>query len=200
MKYIQKPVAVEAVKTFEASEPDPKKIFNETPDWLIRAFGDNKLKFVIDRLPGIDEPDSVYAVIQSHSGVMKVTPGNWIVREPSGEIRAYTSEQFDRSFNLDCYPDTFDFGLAIKALKEGKRVARKGWNDKGMFLFLLPGGNPQKSAIHDPALRAVIDQHCEGDTFPALPSVRMWTADHKVLTGWLASQTDMLSEDWEVVA
>lgn len=95
------------------------------------------------------------------------------------------------------------FGDALEALKLGKRVARKGWNGKGMFLWLLPAGEVPKSAIFDPALRAVIDQHAEGDTFTALPSIRMWTRNAEgrwgVLTGWLASQTDMLSDDWEIV-
>ena len=91
------------------------------------------------------------------------------------------------------------FGQAIEELKNGKRIQRDGWNGKGMFLFLLHGGNPPKTAIHDSALRAVIDEHCEGDTFRALPSIRMWTADNKVLTGWLASQGDMLSDDWRVL-
>lgn len=92
------------------------------------------------------------------------------------------------------------FGIALEALKRGKRIARKGWNSKGMFLFLKPGGNPPKTAIHDPALRAVINEkHPDSDTFPALPSIRMFTATGEVLTGWLASQTDMLSEDWEIL-
>lgn len=91
-----------------------------------------------------------------------------------------------------------NFGQAIEALKEGKKVARKGWNGKGMFLFLLPAGKIPKSVIHDGALASVVDQ-IEGDTFEALGSIRMWTADKKVLTGWLASQTDMLAEDWEIL-
>lgn len=92
------------------------------------------------------------------------------------------------------------FGDAIAALKEGKRVARDGWNGKGMFLFLLPAndGIPTK-VIHDPALRAVIESEIGGDTFDALGSIRMFTADKKILTGWLASQTDMLSEDWVIL-
>jgi hypothetical protein len=92
------------------------------------------------------------------------------------------------------------FGDAIAALKNGKRVRRSGWNGKGMFLFLLPAGDsiPTK-VIHDPALRAVIESEIGGDTFDALGSVRMFTADKKILTGWLASQTDMLSEDWEIL-
>jgi len=92
----------------------------------------------------------------------------------------------------------YDFGWAIQQLKEGKRVARNGWN--GMFLWLLPAGQIPKTAIHDEALRKVMDEYVAGDTFNALPSIRMWTRDSTgrwgVLTGWLASQTDMLSEDW----
>lgn len=68
-----------------------------------------------------------------------------------------------------------------------------------MFLFLLPAGTVPKTAIHDPKLRAVIDAEIPGDTFEALGSIRMFTADKKILTGWLASQTDMLSEDWEAI-
>jgi hypothetical protein len=94
------------------------------------------------------------------------------------------------------------FGAALEALKAGKKIARDGWNGKGMFLFLLPAGQVPKSAIHDPGLRAVIDSEVEGDTFEALGTIRMWTTNSSgrraVLTGWLASQTDMLSEDWVI--
>lgn len=95
--------------------------------------------------------------------------------------------------------DSFDFGVAIRHLKNGKRVAREGWNGKGMFLFLLPAGTVPVKAIHDPALREVIEKEVGGETFEALGSIRMFTADKKVLTGWLASQTDMLSQDWLVL-
>lgn len=91
-----------------------------------------------------------------------------------------------------------DFGAAIQALKEGKKVAREGWNGKNMFLFLLPAGTIPKTAIHDPKLREVLENNGK-DHFEALGSIRMKTADDKILTGWLASQTDMLSEDWVIV-
>lgn len=91
-----------------------------------------------------------------------------------------------------------NFGQAIEALKAGKRVSRKGWNGKGMFLFLLPAGTVPVKAIHDPALREVIEKEVGCETFEALGSIRMFTADKKILTGWLASQTDMLAEDWEI--
>lgn len=91
-----------------------------------------------------------------------------------------------------------DFGKAVEALKKGKRVSREGWNGKGMFLFLLPAGVIPVTAIHDPALREVIQKEVKGDTFEALGSIRMFTADKKILTGWLASQTDILAEDWVI--
>lgn len=98
--------------------------------------------------------------------------------------------------------DSMNFGLAIEALKMGKKVARSGWNGKDMFLFLLTAGTIPKSTIHDGALASVVDQ-VPGDTFEALATIRMWTTNSQgrkaVLTGWLASQTDMLSDDWFIV-
>ncbi len=99
---------------------------------------------------------------------------------------------FDITINLT-------FGQAIRALKQGKKVARQGWNGKSMFLFLLPAGTVPTKAIHDPALRKVIETEIGGETFEALGSIRMFTADKKILTGWLASQTDILAEDWVVL-
>lgn len=95
--------------------------------------------------------------------------------------------------------EQLSFGDAVEALKKGKRVARQGWNGKNMFLFLLPAGEVPTKAIHDPALRRVIESEVGGDTFNALGSIRMFTADKKILTGWLASQTDILSEDWTIL-
>jgi len=94
--------------------------------------------------------------------------------------------------------DTLTFGEAIQALKDGKKVARKGWNGKDMFLFLLPAGTIPKSAIYDQKLKEVLEKNGK-DSFEALGSIRMKTADDKILTGWLASQTDMLQEDWVIV-
>ena len=89
------------------------------------------------------------------------------------------------------------FGQALELLKKGSRVARKGWNGKNMFLFLLPANDGiPTSVISDPALKAVLEKEVGGDTFDALGSIRMFTADKKILTGWLASQSDMLAEDW----
>ena len=89
------------------------------------------------------------------------------------------------------------FGHAIAALKEGKRVARSGWNGKGMYLWLLPAATVKAEWCREPHLKAVAE--AQGGEIEALGSIRMMTADKKVLTGWLASQTDVLATDWMIL-
>jgi hypothetical protein len=89
------------------------------------------------------------------------------------------------------------FGQAIEALKQGKKVAREGWNGKGMFLWLKPATTIKSEWCKDPILKSIVDAN--GGETEALGTICMKTADGKVLTGWLASQTDMLLEDWTVV-
>ena len=84
------------------------------------------------------------------------------------------------------------FGLAIEALKQGSRVARAGWNGKGMFLFLVPGSTFQ---VNRPPLLGI---YPEGTTINYCPHIDMKTADGKVVP-WLASQTDVLADDWVIV-
>lgn len=90
-----------------------------------------------------------------------------------------------------------NFGKAIEALKEGKKVARKGWNGKGMYLWLMQPATVKAEWCKEPHLKQLAEQN--GGEIEALGTIRMLTADKKILTGWLASQTDILSEDWEIV-
>ena len=85
-----------------------------------------------------------------------------------------------------------NFGQAIEALKEGKRVARAGWNGKGMFLFLVPGSN---FIVNREPLLSIMG---EGAQITYRPHIDMKDAEGKVVP-WLASQTDMLAEDWQIV-
>lgn len=89
------------------------------------------------------------------------------------------------------------FGDAIAALKSGKRVSRAGWNGKGMYLWLLPAAMVKAEWCREPHLKAMAEAN--GGEIEALGSIRMMTADKKVLTGWLASQTDVLAEDWTIL-
>ena len=85
--------------------------------------------------------------------------------------------------------EAMTFGLALEALKKGHRVARAGWNGKGMWLGLVQGYdyNPQEGRATAYALGCI-----------KLPWIGMKTANGEFVP-WLASQTDMLVEDWTIV-
>ena len=85
-----------------------------------------------------------------------------------------------------------DFSKALKHLKDGERIARKGWNGKGMFIFIA---RPLAMISSTEASKALENEGA--DTI--LPCIAMFTADKKILLGWLASQTDMLADDWGVI-
>ena len=93
-----------------------------------------------------------------------------------------------------------DFAWAINALKAGLKVTRQGWNGKGMFLWLMPATDVKAEWCKEPVLKGLAEAN--GGTIPCLGTIRMYTHDstgrHAVLTGWLASQSDMLSDDWKV--
>lgn len=93
-----------------------------------------------------------------------------------------------------------NFGQALEALKSGQRVSRAGWNGKGMYLWLLPEAKVPADWCKEPHLKELAINNPDGSgTMHCLPSIRMKTADGKVLTGWLASQTDMFATDWQIV-
>lgn len=101
----------------------------------------------------------------------------------------------------EAYRETsgMSFGLALEALKKGFRVARAGWNGKGMWLSLSCGETKEVKAENfwSPHNRAFAEAN--GGTAKVLPSVTMKTATGEILMGWLASQTDMFADDWVIV-
>ena len=95
-----------------------------------------------------------------------------------------------------------DFGKALEALKNGKKVAREGWNGKGMYLYLVHGTMVDKENLRNEASQILpADEMAMHGTDVAefLPHIDMRTANGDICVGWLASQTDMLAEDWVVV-
>lgn len=138
-----------------------------------------------------------------------------MVRMPGGEIEvisnsnvedkmAYIDRTYDddlvhansvkihiEDYSFERMDDPMDFGSAIMNMKAGHKVARKGWNGNGMFLFLADNIDFDTTAD----LTCVKD--LKGDL--TCPSIVMKTANDKFVVGWLASQTDMLAEDWKIV-
>jgi len=85
----------------------------------------------------------------------------------------------------------FDFGLAIVAMKQGHKVARKGWNGQNMFVFLVPGS---EFTVSRPPLLGI---YPEGTPIVYRPHVDIKTADGSIAT-WAPSGSDMLAEDWHI--
>jgi hypothetical protein len=85
-----------------------------------------------------------------------------------------------------------NFSDALSKIKEGHRVARSGWNGKGMFIFLVNGST---FIVNREPLLSIMG---EGTIINYHPHIDMKTADNKVVP-WLCSQTDMLADDWEIV-
>ena len=84
------------------------------------------------------------------------------------------------------------FSKALEAIKEGKKVARAGWNGKGMFVFLVPG------SVFKVNRAPLLGIYPEGAEINYHAHIDMKTADNQIVP-WLASQTDILAEDWEIL-
>ncbi len=85
-----------------------------------------------------------------------------------------------------------NFGTALDMLKEGNKVAREGWNGKGVFLFLVPGSTFE---VNRPPLLGI---YPGGTVINYHAHVDMRTATGEIVP-WLPSQTDMLAEDWVLI-
>ena len=109
------------------------------------------------------------------------------VRYPDGYVSWSPKEVFEEAYRLT---DGMNFGLAIEAMKNGYRVARKGWNGKDMYVFLAY----EADFVTDADLSAFDQLDVEvGDMLV------MKTAQNTFQPGWLASQADMLADDWYIV-
>lgn len=91
-----------------------------------------------------------------------------------------------------------NFSDALTLLKSGAKITRKGWNGKGMYLWLKPAAVVQEEWCKDEILKQIA--HDNGGSIPALGTICMYTHDSSgrkaILTGWLASQADLLADDW----
>ena len=85
-----------------------------------------------------------------------------------------------------------DFGAALQALKNGQKVTREGWNGKGMFLFLVPG------SVFKVNRAPLLGLYPEGTEITYRPHIDMKTVDGEIVP-WVASQTDLLADDWCIV-
>lgn len=94
-------------------------------------------------------------------------------------------------------------GWAVKAMLEGQKVRRAGWNGKGMFIVYmsrlqLPPYNTQGTwrKVNDRTAKWI----GEDQPLDSQPYIAMWTAAKQWQPGWLCSQADLLATDWEIAS
>lgn len=106
-------------------------------------------------------------------------------------LDGYTSwspkKQFEEVYKMS---GEMNFGHALELLKRGEKVARKGWNGKGMFIFIASEFEFVTKADMEAFQKSGVNVD---------ESICLLNAQGDVVVGWLASQTDMLAEDWKIV-
>ena len=116
------------------------------------------------------------------------------LNEAQNLIDSYSKRETTESGSILPKTERLSFGTAVEALKQGARVAREGWNGKGMFLYYVPENKyPASRNEHGTMIGMFKD-----DMVPYGAYIAMKTAQNNVVP-WLASQTDVLAEDWQIV-
>lgn len=98
---------------------------------------------------------------------------------------------------------TFGYGKAIELLKAGRLCARNNWNGKGMFVFMRPSDQLTETVVTE-HVKSLPESYKEWvRKHPSLSGVITFnsylclkSADGTVINGWVASQTDVLADDW----
>lgn len=136
-------------------------------------------------VPADENPDDAGYLVEYVDG------GKGNTDHYAGYVSWSPADVFDRAYR-PC--EGMTFGQAIEALKVGQKVARAGWNGKGMFLYHVPAAaypaqrNPQGTMV------GVFPD----DMVPYCAYIAMKTAQNNVVP-WLASQTDVLADDWSII-
>jgi hypothetical protein len=147
---------------------------------------------IVDHLGGMQMRPSVH-LIQDNDPIPAPGGGGYAKWIPFqvGQAKAQEAPQAPASMQPSAYTSTFQGALA--ALKDGKRVARTGWNGKGMFAYMVP---PASYPVQTGAAKAHFG---EGSLVPYNAYFALKDVDETVST-WVPSISDLLAEDWEVLS
>lgn len=106
----------------------------------------------------------------------------------SGYVSWSPKEVFDKAYRP---VSGLSFGLAVEALKSGKRVTRAGWNGKGQYVILIPGDHLARSAGY--GFGEAIGEFSFGSV------MALKNAQNIMQPGWVPSQGDVLADDWKIL-
>ena len=118
-----------------------------------------------------------------------VTPTITVDKEKYDRLIIMSSRYREMTKKQDKKTDVFDFGKAIQLLKEGEKLQREGWNGKNQYIELAT--NISYKNTDEEIINA------EHDAIGNKAIAFVGTSGVQI--GWLASQADMLAEDWKIV-
>ncbi|WP_304039085.1 DUF2829 domain-containing protein [Fibrobacter succinogenes] len=190
MKATKKPVTIECFK-YDGDLMNSNGEYY-VPDWAAKAYEDGTILF----------KDQGEMYIKTLEGDHHASVGDYIIRGVNGELYPCKPDIFEKTYDIDEKTDsvmeapetTHGFDWAIQQIKAGRKVQRKGWNGKGMFITLQQGSTVDGELMRNaPAKEFYTGKKCN-----IAPHIDMKAADDTYVVGWLASQTDMLADDWQI--
>lgn len=147
---------------------------------------------IIEAVPAIRKGGTVYEKDQPIPKSMDHEEDGYKVRYADGYESFSPKDVFEEAYRPIV---GMNFGLAIEAAKQGKKITRRGWNGKGMWV-ICRSGYPDSIPCNKNTADAVGIP--EGTLFKVRPYLQMKCVDD-TFQMWLASQSDILAEDWEIV-
>ena len=141
---------------------------------------------IVEAAPAIRKGGKAYDLTWPIPKSMEPEEPGYRVRYPDGYESWSPKDVFEEAYRPT---DAMSFGLAIEAAKKGKRIARKGWNGKGQYVELAT------AISYTSPIGAVVNAEHDAIGNQALAFV----GTSGVQMGWLASQADMLADDWMIV-
>jgi len=114
------------------------------------------------------------------------------------EPNYYSWEPKKQFEEAHCKTAGMTFGLAIEMMKKGYKVARQGWNGKGLWITISQGYKGlETDKVWNKDNKKVAELN--GGKVDILPYISMKTVDNSIMIGWTPNQLDLLSEDWVIV-
>lgn len=181
-KYTKKPVTIEAFqlcKDYDKSCPNP--------EWFTKALLEGDAK----------RNDDKTISLKTHQGWVVANIGDYVIQQTDGEIYPCKPDIFEATYDMGYakeFPEEMKFGDAIEAMKQGLKVARKGWNGSGMFAYYVPENKYPASRNEHGTMVGVFPD----DMVPYRHYLALKTAQGDVAT-WAPSCSDALAEDWQIV-
>jgi hypothetical protein len=118
----------------------------------------------------------------------------FLVIYPDGCQSWSPKHAFDEAYRRT---DGLNFGLALEAMWKGYKVARTGWNGKNMYIRITGSSRIIPEDARNGVAYSIAKEGAPHIDINA--HIDMKAADGSVVVGWLASQTDMLTDDWQIL-